>query len=340
MKLCLVRKLLGSCLLGFALGLPALARLLCAQVYVQQCFCYCILCGYYEHLRALGQNLKFYCWLEENRNKLKNKYSLLFSLSSYLPPSPFLWLPPVLAISVGGGDYARVGGVVWGNNYAVNLTEIFQLKGNEINSNQIRQSIYHSRAGESLTHTRPHPHPHTHTSTHGRAHTDIHTLVVKRKRHLAAHTKQLPAANANPYTNLDPNAKQTKWKAPNESRTWTWTWSHLKWTPLKANAMRQASRQRTDVPQSVAQRVCQTAHSGRQQRRLRVARLGLSIADNTAQHKCERFRDFASVFLANIPSWVINMQVYQFKESYDIFKWFISLKEVQYNFLKIKNYFG
>lgn len=187
MKLCLVRKLLGSCLLGFVLGLPALARLLCAQVYVQQCFCYCILCGYYEHLRALGQNLKFYCW-----QKTETSWRISIPCSSSLLFLPF-FLPPLFydccqcwQLVSGGGDYTRVGGAVWGNNYAVNLTEIFQLKGNEINSNQIRQSIYHSRAGESLTHTRPHPQPHTRTSTHRHPHSRRETETAFSCTHKAA----------------------------------------------------------------------------------------------------------------------------------------------------------
>lgn len=34
------------------------------------------------------------------------------------------------------------------------------------------------------------------------------------------------------------------------------------------------------------------------------------------------------------------MPFYQFKESKDIFKWFISFNEVQYNLLKLNGYFG
>lgn len=34
------------------------------------------------------------------------------------------------------------------------------------------------------------------------------------------------------------------------------------------------------------------------------------------------------------------MQVYQFKESKVMFKGFISFKEVQYNLLNLKDYFG
>lgn len=114
--------------------------------------------------------------LAENRNKLKNKYSLLFSLLFSLSSSLHFFYDccQCWQLVSGGRRLCQGGWAVWGNNYAVNLTEIFQLKGNEINSNQIRQSIYHSRAGESLTHTRPHPHPLTHTDTD--EHTQTSTL--------------------------------------------------------------------------------------------------------------------------------------------------------------------
>lgn len=184
-KLCLVRRLLGSCLLGFALGLPG-AFTLCASL----CPTMFLLLHTLRLLRASQSSRpEFEVLLLGRKPKQAEEKvlpallfpSLFFSLFLYC----FLWLLPKLAISVGGGDYGcgwgREKRLVSGNNFAVNLTEIFQLKGNEINSNQIKQNIYLSRAGESLTHT--HPHTHTH-------------MCVKRKRHLAAHTKQLPAANA------------------------------------------------------------------------------------------------------------------------------------------------